>query len=168
MTFATLLTLLRILLVPVFMALVLSDVPYGVYPAAVVFAVAAATDGLDGYIARTYKQITTFGKLIDPIADKLLISAALITLVQLRQILAWPVVIIVGREFVVSGLRILMAAEGLDISASWAGKLKTVLQTIAVVMILLDAPGSMIALWLSVLQSVISGIDYWHKARRFI
>lgn len=110
--------------IPVFMAVLLSGAENGKYLAAVVFGIAAATDGLDGYVARTRKQVTRFGKLIDPIADKLLISAALLTLVELDQISAWIAVIIIGREFAVSGLRILAAADQVVIAASKWGKPK--------------------------------------------
>ena len=140
------LTLLRIFLVPVFTFLLLQELPHGNYLAAIVFIVASITDGLDGYLARSRKEVTRFGKLIDPIADKLLISAALLSLVQLGAISAWIALIIIGREFAVSGLRLLAASEGVVISASKWGKLKTVTQIVAIVALLIEAPGRML-LW---------------------
>jgi len=161
-------TMIRIFLVPIFMLIVLSDLPYSGLIAAAVFGLAAATDGLDGYIARSRKQITTFGKLIDPIADKLLISAALVCLIQLGQINAWIAFIIIGREFAVSGLRNVAAAEGVVIAASKWGKLKTVLQIIAIVSLLLNLPGGIYLMWLSVLVTIASGVDYFLNAQELL
>ncbi|NLJ73984.1 MAG: CDP-diacylglycerol--glycerol-3-phosphate 3-phosphatidyltransferase [Firmicutes bacterium] len=159
------LTLLRIFLVPVFTFLLLQELPHGNYLAAIVFIVASITDGLDGYLARSRKEVTRFGKLIDPIADKLLISAALLSLVQLGAISAWIALIIIGREFAVSGLRLLAASEGVVISASKWGKLKTVTQIIAVVALLIEAPGANILIWAAVLITIFSGVDYFLKAQ---
>ncbi|HHT36234.1 MAG: CDP-diacylglycerol--glycerol-3-phosphate 3-phosphatidyltransferase [Candidatus Wallacebacter cryptica] len=165
MGLANWITIIRIFFIPVFMAVVLSGAPSGKYLAAVVFGIAAATDGLDGYIARTRKQVTRFGKLIDPIADKLLISAALLTLVELDQISAWIAVIIIGREFAVSGLRILAAADQVVIAASKWGKVKTLTQIIAILLLLLEIPGGMWVMWLAVLVTIISGVDYFYHAQ---
>ena len=120
MTLASLLTLSRIFLIPVFMALVLTRT--GENWALVVFIVAAVTDGLDGYVAHARKEITKFGQLMDPIADKLLVSSALIAMVELGQISSWVVMIILGREFAVSGLRMVVASEGILIPARFLGK----------------------------------------------
>lgn len=160
----TLLTIIRILLVPVFMALVLVRIPYGAYFAAAVFILAAATDGLDGYIARSRKQVTTLGQLIDPIADKLLISGALISLVQLGQVSAWLAMIIIGREFAVSGLRMVAVSEGVVIPASKWGKVKTISQIVAIVAVLIDVPGAILLLWVAAILTVLSAIDYFTKA----
>ncbi|NLM25871.1 MAG: CDP-diacylglycerol--glycerol-3-phosphate 3-phosphatidyltransferase [Firmicutes bacterium] len=168
MNLANWITMIRIFLVPIFMLIVLSDLPYSGLIAAAVFGLAAATDGLDGYIARSRKQITTFGKLIDPIADKLLISAALVCLIQLGQINAWIAFIIIGREFAVSGLRNVAAAEGVVIAASKWGKLKTVLQIIAIVSLLLNLPGGIYLMWLSVLVTIASGVDYFLNAQELL
>ncbi len=165
MGLANWITMIRIFFIPVFMAFLLSGLPNGKYFAAIVFGIAAATDGLDGYVARARKEVTKFGKLIDPIADKLLISAALISLVELDQINAWIAVIIIGREFAVSGLRILAAADQVVIAASNWGKAKTLSQIIAILFILLDLPGGAVLMWLAVLVTIISGVDYFYHAQ---
>ena len=138
MNLANQLTLVRIILVPLFMVFLLVRVPYGQIIAAGVFILAASTDGLDGYIARSRKQITNLGKIMDPLADKLLISAALISLVELNLVKAWIAFVIIAREFAVTGLRAVAAAEGYVISASPIGKVKTVSQIIAIVAILIQ------------------------------
>ena len=127
------LTLLRILAVPVIVVALLDETPNGDALAAVVFALAALTDGLDGYIARRRQQVTTFGKLMDPLADKLLIVAALISLVSLDRLAAWVAMVIIARELAVTGLRALAAEQGVVIAASWMGKVKTALQVAAIV-----------------------------------
>ena len=157
--------MVRIFLVPVFMILLLETIPYGNYLAAAIFMIAAITDGLDGYVARVRKEITKFGKLIDPIADKLLISAALLSLVQLGEINAWVAFVIIGREFAISGLRILAAAEGVVISASKLGKLKTLSQIIAILALIVGVPGGLAILWFAAGITIISGVDYFIKAQ---
>ena len=164
MTIATMVTTIRILLVPVFMALLLVKIPYGVFWAAAVFILAAATDGLDGYLARSRNEVTKLGILLDPLADKLLISAALVSLVQLGRISAWVAMLIIGREFAVTGLRLIAAGEGLVIPASKLGKLKTISQIVAVVAVLISFPGDQILLWIAVAITIWSGIDYFAKA----
>ena len=130
---------------------------------------AAVTDFLDGYIARRRRQITTFGKLMDPVADKLLISAAFICLVEMNRVPAWIVVLIVGREFAVSGLRYCALLEGITISASELGKSKMVMQVTAVAFLLvapfhpLYAQAAMIALTLTVFLTVVSMYDYFRS-----
>jgi len=163
MTLASVITLSRIFLIPVFMALVLTRT--GEIWALVVFIIAALTDGLDGYVARARKEITKFGQLMDPIADKLLISSALIALVELGTISSWVVMIILGREFAVSGLRMVVATEGIVLPASFLGKLKTVSQIVAIVALLLDVPGASVLLWIAAAITVVSGIDYFFKAQ---
>jgi CDP-diacylglycerol--glycerol-3-phosphate 3-phosphatidyltransferase len=125
-------------MVPIFMIILISKMPYGKFMAAAVFILAASTDGLDGYIARKKNQVTRLGKFMDPLADKLLVSAALISLVELREISAWVAVIIIGREFAVTGLRAIVAAEGVVISASRWGKYKTVTQIVAIAALFLE------------------------------
>jgi CDP-diacylglycerol--glycerol-3-phosphate 3-phosphatidyltransferase len=134
-----------------------------------IFLVAAATDLLDGYLARRWGQVTTIGTLLDPIADKLLVSAALISLVQIRAIPAWMVVLIIGREFAVSGLRSIAAAEGYTIAASDLGKTKTVSQVVAISTVLLSlrhtallGPGYWL-MWAVVVFSLLSAVDYFWK-----
>lgn len=176
MNLANKITLTRILLIPFFMYFVLSDVAYGKYIAAAIFIVAAVTDSLDGYIARRRKQITTFGKFIDPIADKLLVTSALITLVQLGKISSIIAMIIISREFIISGFRLVAAAEGIIIQASWFAKLKTIIQMVAIVSILLDNfpfsyigfPFSDIAIYAAVVITLLSGIDYIVKSKHLI
>jgi CDP-diacylglycerol--glycerol-3-phosphate 3-phosphatidyltransferase len=134
-----------------------------------IFLVAAGTDLFDGYLARRWKQVTTIGTLLDPIADKLLVSAALISLVQIRAIPAWMVVLVVGREFAVSGLRSIAAAEGYTIAASDLGKTKTISQVIAISSVLLSlrhpvfAPISTWLMWAVVVFAMISAVDYFWK-----
>ena len=150
---------------------------FGNYIAAAIFIVAASTDGLDGYIARKRKEVTRFGKFLDPIADKLLITAALIALVQQGQVTAWSATIIISREFVVTGLRMVAAAEGLVIAASSWGKVKTVTQMTAIIAILLkNYPIKLITdfhfdrfiMTVAVLVTVYSGYDYIVKNAQVI
>jgi CDP-diacylglycerol--glycerol-3-phosphate 3-phosphatidyltransferase len=166
------LTLLRILLVPVLVVALLSEAPNGSALAAAVFAIAALTDGLDGYIARSRRSITTFGKVMDPIADKLLIAAALITLVGLHRVAAWVAMIIIAREFAVSGLRVAAGQQGVVIPASPLGKLKTVVQVAAIFAVIATgdhgAWWAQVLLYLSVLVTVVSGADYFLNFRRRI
>lgn len=137
--------------------------------ALIIFWVAAGTDILDGYLARRWKQVTTIGTLLDPIADKLLVSAALISLVQQRIIPAWLVVLLVGREFAVSGLRSIAAAEGYTIQASELGKTKTFFQVIAISLLMIGihhprvAGWAQFSLYLVVLFSLASAIAYFGK-----
>ena len=147
----------------------LDGTPNGDALAAIVFALAALTDGLDGYIARSRDSVTTFGKLMDPLADKLLVTAALVSLVSLNRLPAWVAMVIIAREFAVTGLRSLAADRGVIIAASWMGKVKTVLQ-IAMVFALIafnPAPPAVDALvYLAVLATLISGFDYFFGLRR--
>lgn len=165
------LTLLRILAVPVVVVALLDGTPHGDTLAAVVFALAALTDGLDGYIARSRDSVTTFGKLMDPLADKLLITAALISLVSLNRLPAWVAMVIIAREFAVTGLRSIAADRGVVIAASWMGKVKTVLQIGAVFALIIFNPAP---LWVDVLvyaalaATVISGFDYFFGLRKRI
>ena len=135
---ANAITIARILLIPVFLVLLLSGIPepYGDIAAAAVFILAAATDKLDGYVARRSKQITTLGQFLDPLADKLLIAAALIALVSQGRVAAWVAMLIIVREIAVSVLRIVGVSQGVSIPADKYGKLKTVLQIVYVVYIL--------------------------------
>jgi CDP-diacylglycerol--glycerol-3-phosphate 3-phosphatidyltransferase len=134
-----------------------------------IFLVAAATDLLDGYLARRWGQVTTIGTLLDPIADKLLVSAALISLVQIRAIPAWMVVLIIGREFAVSGLRSIAAAEGYTIAASDLGKTKTISQVAAISSVLLSLRHVIFLepaywlMWAVVVFSLLSAVDYFWK-----
>lgn len=167
------LTLARIVLVPVFMLIAWLRLPYADYLATSVFVLAALTDTLDGYLARRRREVTPFGKLLDPLADKLLVSAALLVLVEGGRLGAWVAMIIIGREFAVTGLRALAASNGVVIAASRLGKLKTVFQVIAIAALLLrdypfrvwHIPFGSITMSLAVLFTVASGLDYFLKGR---
>lgn len=178
MNLPNLLTLLRIFFVPLLVAALVQEdlnVALGAVRvshdllALAIFLVASATDLLDGYLARRWKQVTTVGMLLDPIADKLLISAALIALVQVHVVPAWIVILIVGREFAVTGLRSIAAAAGYTIRASELGKTKMVSQVIAISLFLLGmhwkplAPWAMGWMWCVVGFAVISAADYFRK-----
>jgi CDP-diacylglycerol--glycerol-3-phosphate 3-phosphatidyltransferase len=165
------LTMLRIVAVPVVVVALLEESPSGDVIAAAVFALAALTDGLDGYIARRRKEITTFGKLMDPLADKLLVTAALVSLVSLNRIQAWIAMVIIAREFAVTGLRSLAAERGVVIAASWLGKVKTALQVIAVLALIAVKPTPLwvdLTLYAAVVATVVSGADYFFGLRRRI
>jgi CDP-diacylglycerol---glycerol-3-phosphate 3-phosphatidyltransferase len=139
--------------------------------AAAVFALAALTDGLDGYIARRRSEVTTFGKLMDPLADKLLVIAALVSLVSLDRLAAWIAMVIIAREVAVTGLRSLAAEQGVVIAASWLGKLKTLLQVAAIICLIAFDPAPVwvdILLYLAVAITLISGADYFLGLRRRI
>lgn len=163
------LTLLRIVAVPVIVVALLDETPNGDALAAGVFALAAATDGLDGYIARSRNSVTTFGKLMDPLADKLLVTAALVSLVSLDRLAAWVAMVIIAREFAITGLRALAAERGIVIAASWMGKVKTVLQIAAIFALIAVDPAP---LWVDLLvyaalaMTVISGADYFFGLRK--
>jgi len=172
------LTVLRIFFVPLLLAVMLRrDIEWDTgmfvltkeWLALVIFLFAAVTDLLDGYIARRRRQITTFGKLLDPVADKLLISAAFISLVELDRVPAWMVVLIVGREFAVNGLRSIASAQGFQIAASDLGKTKMVAQVVSVSLLLISPPGTILAelahisLYLVVLLAIVSMIEYFRS-----
>jgi len=167
-----LLTLLRILLVPVLVVALGTEAEGGSLLAAGVFVLAALTDGLDGYIARSRQSVTTFGKVMDPVADKLLIAAALLTLVSLDRVEAWVAMIIIAREFAVSGLRIAAGQQGVVIPASALGKAKTIVQSVAVLALI--AVNDPQVLWvqalvyLMVVTTIVSGADYFLNFRRRI
>jgi CDP-diacylglycerol--glycerol-3-phosphate 3-phosphatidyltransferase len=166
-----LLTLLRILAVPVVVVALLDGTPHGDTLAAIVFALAALTDGLDGYIARSRDSITTFGKLMDPLADKLLIIAALVSLVSLGRLPAWVAMVIIARELAVTVLRSIAAERGVVIAASWMGKVKTVLQIGAVFGLILVDPAPLavnLLVYAAVVATIISGFDYFFGLRRRI
>jgi CDP-diacylglycerol---glycerol-3-phosphate 3-phosphatidyltransferase len=165
------LTVLRIMLVPVLVVALLGDTSSGDILAAVVFALASVTDFIDGYLARSRDSITTFGKLMDPLADKLLIVAALISLVSLHRLEAWVAMVIITRELAVTVLRLGATQAGVVMAASMFGKIKTCMQIAAVLVVIAvhDRP-----LWVSlvvyatVLITVLSGLDYFFGLRRRI
>ena len=174
MNTANKLTLLRVVLVPVFMAFLLIDDILWQMIALVVFIIASLTDMLDGQIARKYNQITTFGKFADPLADKMLTTAAFIVFLQWGVISPWAVMIILAREFMVSGVRLAAVSEGKVIAASFWGKFKTVSQMVAIIVVILIINIPMfeyetnyiianVFVWISVILTVISGADYLIK-----
>lgn len=171
------LTTLRMILVPVFILLfyltengVIHD--HGI-AAAVVFVVASATDYLDGHLARKHHLVTNYGKIMDPLADKLLVTSALVCLVGSGRVPAWMLIVILAREFAITGLRAVAAGEGHIIAAAWSGKIKTVTQMIAVIFLLIGNwpfsrfgfPFADIMLWIAVLMTLYSGIEYIYKNR---
>jgi CDP-diacylglycerol---glycerol-3-phosphate 3-phosphatidyltransferase len=163
------LTALRILLVPILVVVLLTRLPHGLFLGAGIFGLGVATDYLDGYFARRRNQVTKIGILLDPLADKLLTAAAFISLVELGAVPAWMVVIIVGRELLVTGLRNLAAARGLLIPASPLGKGKMVAQVIAIFLLLLglEYPSlrgpAVVALWAVVVLALVSAADYFQR-----
>ena len=168
LTFPNILTLLRIVMVPVIVVALLEETPNADTIAAVVFAVAAFTDGLDGYIARSRGSITNFGKLMDPLADKLLIIAPLISLVSLDRIAPWIAMVIIARELAVTMLRMVAVERGVVIPASWLGKAKTILQVAAIFGVIAfdDTAGVDLLLYAAVAMTVVSGADYFFGLRR--
>jgi CDP-diacylglycerol---glycerol-3-phosphate 3-phosphatidyltransferase len=165
------LTVARIIAVPVIVVALLGETPNGDVVAAIVFALAALTDGLDGYLARSRDAVTTFGKLMDPIADKLLIVAALISLVSLGRLAGWVAMVIIAREFAVTALRAVAVEQGVVISASWLGKAKTILQVAAVFALIIWEPAPLavdLLVYAAVALTVISGADYFFGIRKRI
>ena len=169
------LTLMRVIMVPPFVLFLLGD--FGVTGdiiALLLFLAASFTDFLDGYIARKYHLVTNFGKFMDPLADKLLVGSAAICLTAIGRIPAWAVVILIGREFVISGFRLIAAERGLVIAAGWLGKIKTVLQMVMTVALLihLDRPAwhmlETILIWAATIMTLWSLADYMVKNRHVL
>jgi CDP-diacylglycerol--glycerol-3-phosphate 3-phosphatidyltransferase len=179
-------TVARMVLIPVFLGVLLARMPnWGPWLAAAVFGLLAASDGLDGYLARSRGEVTTFGKLIDPLADKLLVTAALVALVELGQLSTWIAMIIISREFIVTGLRMVAVAEGKVMVASKWGKLKTVLQIVAIIAFivkdsqllatLVSERFALVFAWLAwglmglaLAATIISMADYFYEARELL
>ncbi|MBA3326751.1 MAG: CDP-diacylglycerol--glycerol-3-phosphate 3-phosphatidyltransferase [Solirubrobacterales bacterium] len=170
MNLPNVLTLLRILLVPVLVVALLDETPNGDLLAAIVFAVASLTDAIDGYLARSRDAITNFGKLMDPIADKLLIVAALVALVSLDRLAGWVAMVIIARELTVTVTRMQATQQGVVIAATWWGKAKTIVQVAAIFFLI--AVGEPTPAWVdglvygAVAITVISGVDYFFGLRR--
>lgn len=155
-------------MIPFFLFFMLTNFVLGSkYIALIIFVVASLTDLLDGYIARKYKLITNFGKFMDPLADKLLVSAALICFVELASLPAWIVVIIISREFIISGFRLVASDKGIVIAASYVGKLKTVFQMAMTIVLIADIPGfetiETILIYAALILTIISLLDYLIK-----
>ena len=169
------LTILRALLVPVFVFFMLfpaeNDLLFRLI-AEVIFCLASFTDFLDGYIARKRKLVTNFGKFMDPLADKLLVCAALICMIPLSYLPAWYVIILISREFIISGFRLIAVEQNLVIAASYFGKLKTVSQMLMIILLILQVPAlslvTEILVYLSLALTIISLMDYLYKNRRIL
>ena len=165
------LTLFRVVLIPFFVFFLLAPYfeGYGNYIAVAIFIVASITDFLDGKIARKYNLVTNFGKFMDPLADKLLVCSALICLIQLELIPAWVVIIIIAREFIISGSRLVASDNGVVIAASYWGKFKTAFQMLTVIVLILNIPNKVftilgtVLIYVSLALTVISLIDYIAK-----
>ncbi|QAT61667.1 CDP-diacylglycerol--glycerol-3-phosphate 3-phosphatidyltransferase [Acidilutibacter cellobiosedens] len=170
------LTIFRICLVPFFVFFLFSNLKYGQYIAVSIFILASLTDTLDGHIARSRNLITTFGKFMDPLADKILVSAAFISLVELGKVPSWIVIIIISRELAITGFRTVAVSEGVTIAADKWGKMKTVTQLIAVIALLLNNypfslinfPFDKIMLYISVVFTIISGVNYIYVNRKVL
>lgn len=161
------LTILRVIMIPFFVAALLYDGGANQnmrYVAAALFIIASLTDMLDGKIARKYNLVTNFGKFMDPLADKLLVCSALICMIELRELPAWMVIIIISREFIISGFRLVASDNGVVIAASYWGKFKTTFQMIGVVLLIFNIPAlstlSTIIVWIALALTVISLVDY--------
>lgn len=161
------LTMLRVIMIPVFLVVLLSGLvsePLNRCIAVIIFIVASFTDFLDGHIARKYNLVTNFGKFMDPLADKLLVAAALISMVELGDIAAWIVIVIISREFIITGFRLIAVENGRVIAASMWGKAKTVSQMIMIIIVLSGIlQGSIIntvLIYLAAVLTIISGVDY--------
>lgn len=165
-------TMVRVAMIPFFVFFMLTEiVPYSNYIALVIFIVASLTDTLDGYIARKYKLVSNFGKFMDPLADKLLVSSALICFVADPQspMPVWGVIVIISREFIISGFRLVASDSGVVLAAGWWGKIKTVCQMIMAILLIADLPGKAIGvieyifIYAAIALTVISLIDYLVK-----
>ncbi len=170
------LTMLRVLLIPFFVVFLLAPVfgNSGKYIAAAIFIIASLTDLFDGKIARKYNLVTNFGKFMDPLADKLLVCSALICLVDMKKLASWIAIIIIAREFIISGFRLIAAEHQIVIAASYWGKFKTTFQMLMIIVLILDPKqpslqmlGSALT-WLSLVLTVISLVDYLYKNQNVI
>ncbi len=162
------LTLFRVILIPFFVVFMLVDITaYDKWIALAIFIIASLTDLLDGKIARKYNLVTNFGKFMDPLADKLLVCSALICLVALERIPAWIVIVIIAREFIISGFRTLAADNGVVIAASYWGKFKTTFQMVMICLMIADIEAlrivTSVVMWIALALTVISLIDYLMK-----
>lgn len=169
------LTVLRVLLIPFFLVFLMVDaIPYGKWIALVLFVIASLTDTFDGAIARKRNLVTNFGKFMDPLADKLLVCSAMIALIELEKIPSWVVIIIIAREFIISGFRLVASDNGVVIAASWWGKIKTIIQMTMVIVLICDFRGQVfyvieqILIYVSLALTVISLMDYIIKNRKVI
>mgnify|MGYP000723845412 CR=1 FL=1 len=168
------LTVLRVIMIPFFVLFMLGDITsVDKYIALGIFIAASLTDTLDGYLARKNNQVTNFGKFMDPLADKLLVCAAMICLMDLDRLPSWIVIIIISREFIISGFRLIAAENGIVIAANYWGKFKTVSQMIMIILLMLDFGGvfavlTQIFIWLSVALTIISLLTYIMQNRKVL
>lgn len=163
------LTVLRFILVPFFLVAAYYEKNQSMmFISTIVFSIASITDFLDGYLARKYNLVTDFGKFMDPLADKVLVAAALLFLIQVERVEAWLVVIIISREYAISIIRAIAATNGKVIAASGGGKAKTVTQMMAIIMLLLQIPFANIVMYICVALTLYSGIEYIWKNRELI
>ncbi len=172
MTISNKLTIFRIVLVPVFVVCLMADFVCNDIIAALIFIIASLTDMLDGYLARSRNEITDFGKFADPLADKILVISALVCFVDMNIIPGWTVILILAREFVVSGLRMAAASQSVVIAADKFGKIKTVVQMIAVVLLTVEVFNVLyiphILYYISVILTVLSGVSYVAKHKEIL
>ncbi|MDE7176607.1 MAG: CDP-diacylglycerol--glycerol-3-phosphate 3-phosphatidyltransferase [Lachnospiraceae bacterium] len=162
------LTMFRVVLIPFFVVFLLVDITlYDNWIALAIFVVASLTDLLDGKIARKYNLVTNFGKFMDPLADKLLVCSALICLVEMERIAAWMVIVIIAREFIISGFRLVASDNGVVIAASYWGKFKTTFQMVMICLMIADLEAlslvTMVVTWAAVILTVVSLADYLIK-----
>lgn len=168
-------TIFRVCMIPFFLiALLVPQIPYGNYIAAIIFIVASLSDAVDGHIARKYQLVTNFGKFMDPLADKLLVCSALICFVELGLVDAWIIIIIIAREFIISGFRLVASDNGVVIAANKIGKFKTTAQMIMCVLLIFNFSGlifdtlEQIFIYISLVLTVISLVDYIYKNRKVL
>jgi len=159
------LSFFRLLLIPIILLILYSNLEYRIYIATIIFIIASVTDAIDGYIARSRNLITDFGKFIDPLVDKILVISVFVYLVSTQTIPGWMVIIIIFREFVISGFRIVAASKGVVVAASNLAKLKTQSQILAVIFALLELPYYLIAVLIAVILTIISGAQYIYNGR---
>ena len=165
------LTLLRIIIIPFFVVFMLVDFgPWSKWAALAIFVVASLTDTLDGYLARRDHLVTNFGKFMDPLADKLLVCSAMICMIELGRLPSWVVIVIIGREFVISGFRLIASDNGVVIAANYWGKIKTVCQMVMIIVLIADLGGGFVILeqiliYASLLLTVISLVTYLWQNR---
>ncbi len=168
------LTLSRVIMIPFFVAAMMIPFPNHRMAAGILFIAASLTDLLDGYLARRDHLVTTFGKFVDPLADKLLVSAALICFVELGHMPAWTVIIIISREFIISGFRLIASDKGIVIAAGMSGKIKTVCQMVMSVLLIFHFPGAVfhvletVFIWASVIMTVESLVVYLYQNRQVL
>ena len=170
MNTANKLTLLRVVMIPLFLLVLYLDVPGANFWALAIFVIASLTDTLDGYIARHYNQTTDFGKFMDPLADKCLVTAAMLWFVEIGQMPGWALLVVIIREFGVSGLRMVAADKGRVIAAGWSGKVKTASTMVCVVLMFLPIPPvvNTICVWVITLTTLYSGVEYFVKNKDVI